>query len=135
MIEIPDRVVERVHSHVAMGHGGCHISTYSTGSHGYAQIGWNEEGRRFVTLCHLVAWRSARGTIPTGWTVDHECKSKRCFRVDHLRLLPNLENARRHSGRDWPLGQCVNGHPDAEYWRPSGAGRMKGYCAACKATY
>ncbi len=118
-----------------MGPNGCHVSTYSLGSHGYPQVGWTEEGRRFVTLVHLVVWRATRGQIPTGCTVDHQCKLKRCMRADHLRLLPNLENARRTSGRDWPLGFCAQGHPDAEYWRPSGLGRKKGYCAACKATY
>lgn len=70
---------------------------------------------------------------PRGTPVDHKCKLKRCVRLDHLRVLPNLENARRTSGRDWPLGFCVQGHLDAEHWRPSGAGRVRGYCSACNA--
>lgn len=127
----PERVVERVLTKVVTGPRGCHISTYSTASHGYAQVGWNEDGGRYVTLCHRVIWIWFRGPIPKGMTVDHMCKNRRCVRLMHLRLIPNLENARRTSGRDWDLGQCVNGHSDAEYWRPAGATRKKGYCSAC----
>lgn len=131
--DVPERVAIRVMSKVAMGPRGCHISTYSVASHGYAQIGWNEGGERHVTLCHRVIWNWFRGPIPKGMTVDHMCKTRRCVRLQHLRLIPNLENARRTSGRDWELGQCINGHPDEQHWRPIGPGRVKGYCSACRA--
>lgn len=128
---IPDRVIARVRTKVVMGPGGCHISTYSVASHGYAQIGWHEGGERIVTLAHRVVWIAQYGPIEEGMTVDHLCKNRRCVRLLHLRVIPNLENARRTSGRDWPLGQCVNGHPDEGNWVPSGAGRIKGYCRKC----
>ena len=129
----PRRVVERVLAKVAMGPRGCHVSTYSVASHGYAQVGWQEDGKRIVTLCHRVIWSYFRGPIPQGMTVDHMCKNRRCVRLMHLRMIPNLENARRTSGRDWELGQCIQGHDDSIYWRPSGPGRKKGYCSACAA--
>lgn len=116
-----------------MGPGLCHLSTYSVGSHGYAQVGWVENGKTLMTLCHRVIWTWHYGPIPEGMTVDHLCKNRRCVRLLHLRVISNLENARRTSGRDWPLGQCINGHPDSENWVPSGAGRIKGYCRKCKA--
>lgn len=131
-MDIPERVVKRVLSKVAMGPRGCHISTYSVASHGYAQVGWHEDGERIVTLCHRVIWTWFRGAIPDGMTVDHMCKNRRCIRLQHLRLISNLENARRTSGRDWPLGQCVNGHSDAEYWVPKAGRGGKGFCLRCK---
>lgn len=94
---------------------GCYISTYSTASHGYAQIGWQERtatSRTRGTLCHRAAWTAVYGQIPEGMTIDHLCKNRQCVNVEHLRLLTNYENARRTAGRDWPLGQCVNGHSD-----------------------
>lgn len=130
-MDVPERVIERVLTKVVMGPRGCHISTYSVGSHGYAQVGWGYRDDRVVALAHRVMWTWFRGAIPQGMTVDHTCKNRRCVRLMHLRLLPNLENARRTDGRDWPLGQCVNGHPDDQYWRPSGPARIKGYCSAC----
>jgi hypothetical protein len=95
---------------------GCLVSRYSTGSHGYAQVGWKEGGKNRVTLAHLALWRYEEGPIPDGMTVDHECKTKKCVERQHLRLLTNFDNARRTNGRDWPLGQCANGHPDSEQY-------------------
>ena len=90
---------------------GCHISTYSVASHGYAQIGWHTAGEpRRGTLAHRAAWTAVYGQIPEGMTIDHLCKNRRCVNVEHLRLLTNYENARRTSGRDWPLGRCLHGH-------------------------
>lgn len=107
----PARVIERVLSRIVISADGCHISTYSTGSHGYAQVGWSEAGKSTVTLAHRVAWIASNGPIADGMTVDHTCKQRRCVNVEHLRILTNYENARRTFGRDWPLGQCANGHP------------------------
>lgn len=109
--EIPTRVIERVRTNVTATESGCLISNYSTGSHGYAQIGWNEGDFRTVTVAHRVAWIGEHGPIPDGLTVDHLCKQRKCVNIAHLRLLTNYENARRTHGRDWPLGQCANGHP------------------------
>lgn len=93
---------------------GCHISTYSVGSHGYAQIGWGiADGKNAGTTAHRAAWTAIYGPIPPGMTIDHTCKSRRCVNVEHLRMLPNYENARRTFGKDWKLGECAQGHPDA----------------------
>lgn len=112
---------------------GCLISKYSLGSHGYPQVGWLDvqSSKKRMTLCHRVVWASRFGGIPAGMTVDHKCKVRRCLEVDHLRLIPNLENARRTRGRDWPLGQCINGHDDARYWHKPASGG-KGYCNECR---
>lgn len=113
--EIPDRVVERLVRHVERDESsGCVISLYSVMNNGYAQIGWGENGKTVMMLAHRVAWIASWGEIPDGMTVDHLCKTRRCINVEHLRLLSNFENARRTNGRDWPLGECANGHPNSE---------------------
>lgn len=115
---------------------GCHVSTYSAGSHGYSQVGWQlpraegEKPKITATTAHRAAWTLVYGPIPEGMTIDHMCKTKRCVNVEHLRMLSNFENARRTSGRDWPLGQCINGHPNSELRDPEGGGKR--YCAACR---
>lgn len=126
---IPERVYERVLHWADRTSDGCLASRYSVGSHGYAQIGWHEDGKRTVTLCHRVVWRYLEGEIPEGLTVDHICKNKRCVERAHLRLLSNFENARRTSGKDWPLGQCINGHSN-EFLRTEPHGRTR--CTKCK---
>lgn len=108
---IPERVRERAFTRHELELD-CWISTYSTGSHGYAQIGWggNEITKRGVVLAHRASWEHVNGPMPIGKTLDHICKSKKCVNPGHLRVLENYENARRTAGRDWPLGECANGH-------------------------
>jgi hypothetical protein len=127
----PPRVFERVMRKSARDADGHLISAYSVGSHGYPQVGWVEGGLTRMTLCHRVVWTFERGPIDAGMTVDHLCKVRRCIDVDHLRLIPNIENARRTSGRDWPLGQCINGHPDSVFWHKPADG-SKAYCKECR---
>lgn len=125
---VPDRVRERAHTNW-QSDGDCWISTYSAASHGYAQIGWQDGGERHCVLAHRASWEHVNGPVPAGKTLDHVCKSKRCVNPSHLRVLDNWENARRTAGRDWPLGQCVNGHPnDRTYRQPAG----KRVCRDCK---
>jgi len=127
---IPDAVFHRALTFVRSV-GGHVISRYSVGSHGYAQIGWQQERRTVTVLCHRLVWIARYNVIPDDMTVDHRCKVRRCINLDHLRLIPNLENARRTAGRDWPLGECVNGHPDVLYWHQPASGG-KGYCRECR---
>lgn len=125
---IPDRVALRALRAFTTDDNGCHVSTYSTASHGYAQIGWHDETGRRGTTAHRAAWTAVFGQIPDGMTIDHVCHNRRCVNVAHLRQLTNFENARRTDGRDWPLGECINGHPNSELvkW----AGRWK--CRECR---
>jgi hypothetical protein len=127
-LSTPDRVALRIEKFTEQ-QGECLVSLYSIGSHGYAQIGWNEDGKSVVTVAHRALWISRRGPVPEGHVVDHICHNKRCVRLDHLRLLTNYENARRTNGRDWPLGECVNGHPNSELVTASSGKRI---CRPCR---
>lgn len=139
-IIIPERVASRaVEKYILDEQAGCHISTYSVASHGYAQIGWSAFGNRDdrnVVVAHRAAWVSAHGQIPAGMTIDHTCKERRCVNVAHLRLLDNYENGRRTAGRDWPLGQCINGHPNADLVLVgNGEKTPRLRCAKCRTMY
>lgn len=108
-IPIPAKVAERAYTS-AVFDGNCWISTYSVASHGYAQIGWNADGRVIGTTAHRAAWVHVHGQIPIGLTVDHVCHVRRCVTVDHLRLLTNSENGRRNRP-DYDDDFCRRGHP------------------------
>lgn len=127
-IVIPERVAIRAATKYKVD-GKCWVSTYSVASHGYAQVGWKEKGKLRGTTAHRAAWVHHTGKqIPDGYTIDHLCKNRRCVKPDHLRALPNFENARRTAGRDWELGQCRNGHSN-EYLHRQPNGRIR--CLPC----
>jgi hypothetical protein len=133
-IVIPDRVALRALRLFTLDPDtGCHVSTYSVASHGYAQIGWYDASvkRTQMVTAHRAAWSAVFGQVPEGQTIDHTCKNRRCVNVAHLRLMSNFENARRTSGRDWPLGECFNGHPNELLTKRGG----KWLCAPCSAQW
>lgn len=142
-IAVPERVARRAVENIDKQADGCWISRYSVSTHGYAQIGWAvpESERRGkakseMVLAHRAAWTAVNGQVPLGVTIDHLCKVRRCVNPDHLRLLPNIENARRNQGGDFPMGECRNGHPDALLVRmarrsKSGERRWGTTCGQC----
>ena len=92
----------------------CWVSNYSTGSHGYAQVGWfNRVDGRGMTTAHRASWKYHYGDDPGDMTVDHLCRNRRCVRPDHLRLLGNRDNARMNSAAGhYPLEwSCHRNHP------------------------
>lgn len=106
-IVIPDRVALRALRAFKIDENGCHISSYSIGSHGYAQIGWQTEDGHSMTTAHRASWTAVHGQIPLGMTVDHVCKIRTCVNVAHLRLLTNVDNARDNRQADlWIAGQA-----------------------------
>ena len=110
---IPDRVAKRAYEKFVPSENGCYISTYSTASHGYAQVGWQDPGmkRSAMTTAHRAAWTHVHGQIPERMDIDHICRNHRCVNVDHLRLLTPEDNRRRNKG-DYELGlSCKRDHP------------------------
>ena len=118
---VPMHVAERATvRYVVDPESECHISTYSRNPNtGYAQIQWMTGGRKAPKKGGVGAHRAAYvhysgEQIPPGMTVDHwqarGCTSRACVKREHLRLLTHFENSARQGGRDWPLGECANGH-------------------------
>jgi hypothetical protein len=135
-VAVPERVSARALAAVSMGPGGCHLSTYSRTPQGYAQLGWHAADGLHMVLAHRAAWEGKRGPVPVGMTLDHTCKTKACVNVDHLRVLTNHDNARRNTGVDFPLGQCVNGHGDEHLRTYTRSGGKKSLgCHLCRADY
>lgn len=137
---VPARVAERAFLRREVSATRCWVSTYSTASHGYAQIGWQENGNRHIVLAHKASWIHVNGQMQVGLTLDHTCKNRRCVNPDHLRVLSNQENSRRNQGDDWPMGECRNGHVGAKQVpdkRRAKSGRIYvGYrCIECKRDY
>lgn len=112
-VAIPQRVMDRAYAKTTRSATGCWISGYSVASHGYAQIGWQDDGERHVVLAHRAVWERFNGRVPAGATLDHMCRERRCVNPMHLRILDNFENGRRTHGMDWKLGECPNGHPNS----------------------
>jgi hypothetical protein len=105
----PERVIERLLQRFTVEPSGCWVSDYSTGSHGYSQVGWQADGKLRVRLAHRVAYEAYHGRIPNGMTVDHICRNRRCIHPEHLRLLSHEENSRRNG--NWAKTHCHRGHP------------------------
>lgn len=134
-VAVPARVAQRAYERRGVNADGCWISTYSVASHGYTQIGWQDGSGRHMVLAHRAAWVHVNGQMPLGMTLDHTCKVRRCVNPAHLRMLPNYENARRVDGRDWPMGECANGHTNAALV-PCRRGRREGVvCGECRRIY
>ena len=129
---IPERVAARAASRYDENEAGCWISRYSVGSHGYAQVGWqNEDGKVQMTTAHRAAWVHYAGAQPDG-TVDHfdHC-DRRCVRPDHLRDIPNWDNARKNRpGSAVSISNCVNGH-DAPVLEKIRGGKVWRTCSQC----
>lgn len=123
-----------------MDESGCWISRYSHSRNGYSQIGWSERGKRHMVTGHRASWVRVNGQVPLGMTIDHLCKQRMCVNPEHMRLLPNYENARRIDGKDWPIGTCANGH-SADSLRPvkrrskDGSPRWGRTCYECADIY
>jgi len=113
---------------------GCWNTTYSVAKrgNGYAQASWQDDGRAYGTGAHRAAWTYWNGPIPDGMTIDHMCKNRACVNPDRLRMLTNSQNARRQYGRDWPLGECINGHPDSMQETVHWAGKTRQMCRPCQ---
>lgn len=126
--EIPERTATRAAKFVSPNADGCHVSFYKTDKDGYSRITFTDPtGKQRSTGAHRASWVATHGQIEDGMVVDHLCKNRQCVNVEHLRLLSHADNSRRTFNRDWPLGQCANGHPDTERVTRSG----KSMCRIC----
>jgi hypothetical protein len=131
-IDVPERVVRRIERRQVAGPNGCVISTYSVGSHGYAQVGWNVDGSTRMHLVHRLVYQLVCGPIPDGMTIDHICRNRRCVNWLHLRLLSNKVNGTLNGNA--LKTHCPQGHPYDEAntnLRRHRSGRLHRFCRAC----
>lgn len=130
---IPPEAAEKVATAFMVDQNGCWISTRTPNKvNGYTYVSWRENGQGYSTTGHRAAWTHHNGPIPDAMTIDHLCKVRRCINPAHLRLLSNSENARRQYGRDWPLGECRNGHPDSMREPAMRGGKPHSICRPCQ---
>lgn len=77
--------------------GHCWLWTGATDKDGYGITRWNGNNRGV----HRVVWELAYGPIPktdadgNRLEIDHQCRVRRCVKLDHLELITKSENVRR----------------------------------------
>jgi len=96
MKHIPERVVAAVRNVMASFSepDSCWNWPRSCTSHGYGQIGGQEDGVRFAAKAHRVAFIAANGAIAEGAEIMHGCDNRRCINPRHLAEGSHLENMR-----------------------------------------
>ncbi len=105
-------------------------------SHGYGNVR-NPTTHRAIRV-HCLSFTFAGGVVPTGYVLDHLCRTRRCCNPDHLRVVTARENVLAPGSLSVAavrLSQthCIYGHPLSGtnlYIRSNGC-RM---CRACMAT-
>jgi hypothetical protein len=81
----------------------------------------------------------AKGPIPPGYVVGHECDTPPCCNPDHLKAITELENSADMiaKGRNYEQQRthCPKGHPysgDNVYFLPAKSGRPARRCRECE---
>lgn len=69
----------------------CWLWAASVRDSGYGQFSIDDRPR----AVHRISYTWAYGVIPSGLTLDHLCRQKRCVRPDHLEAVTRLENTLR----------------------------------------
>lgn len=102
---VSERFWEKVHKFDE----GCWFWIGARRSYGYGGF-WN--GHRQVQA-HRWAYEDSIGPIPTGLTLDHLCKNRRCVNPAHLEPVTNRENILRGdspSAQNARKTHCIYGH-------------------------
>ena len=75
---------------------GCHEWIRCTNVKGYPVVGGGWAHKRGLSiLAYKIAWEEAHGPVPTGHTLDHLCRNRRCIRIEHIQCVPHSTNVRR----------------------------------------
>jgi len=97
--------VEKVLDRSVAGPGGCIVWTGATNGNGYGLVRVGDRLR----YTHRVVCEP----IPTGMTVDHLCRNRRCVNPAHLEVVTYRENILRGdtvAAHNAAKTACVNGH-------------------------
>ena len=102
--------IERVMFRLALDDSGCWLWTGSADRCGYGTV-W--DGERTVNVHRVIVEHFGAAPIPTGCSVDHLCRVRRCANPQHLEVVAIAENNARS---DSPTAinarkvECLNGH-------------------------
>jgi hypothetical protein len=61
------------------------------------------------TLAHRYSWELAKGPIPGGVFLDHECRNRACVNPDHLRQVTNKQNMENLSAESTRSSSGIRG--------------------------
>jgi hypothetical protein len=89
---------------------GCYEWHGSTDRGGYGKVGWRGQTAAAV---HRLAYKVLGPPFDHALTLDHLCRNRRCWRIEHLEPCTMQTNATRGDG--WAglnarASHCVNGH-------------------------
>ena len=105
--------------------GDCLIYCGADNGNGYGQFSYKGKNG----YAHRYAWERVNGPIPNNLTVDHLCRVRRCVNIEHLELVPGVENYLRGVRI---RTHCPKGHEYTDenlYVKESQPGRR--YCKTC----
>ena len=73
----------------------CWLWTGAKSPSGYGCVTRWVEGRNVTTQAHRRAWELVNGSIPSGFEVDHLCRTRACVNPEHLELVSHQDNVAR----------------------------------------
>lgn len=104
--------------------GDCWIWLSYIDNHGYGRF--SSHGRS--VRAHRFSYELSKGSIPSGFEVDHNCRNRSCVNPDHLDAVTRADHARRSISAI--KNYCVHGHEftfSNTYFRSNG----NRTCRAC----
>jgi hypothetical protein len=108
MATSPHGLLERIRGRTIVDSSGCWNWQGWTDKDGYGRITVRPPNKHLRT--HRATYEAVHGPIPTGLTIDHLCRNRRCCNPDHLEAVTFHENVRRRPNNGL-LSHCKYGHP------------------------
>lgn len=87
----------------------CHIWSGHS-ENGYGRFGVKINNKFKMEWAHRFSYKTYKGEIPDGLTIDHTCMNKICVNPDHLRVVTRSENTKLMHKNKPKSNICINGH-------------------------